>query len=158
MLLEPQVKGSETPREKTPESVTNRLTGQHIGDRKQECHCASKLASRNDMIYKGRACATMSGNSRSRGFPGIPASNSRPESREWNFPLPIPFPKMGMEFFTLIPVPENGNGILWNFHSRSRYREWNIKVGKSTFFRDILYFRQSKSKYMIQHQRIIVNT
>ena len=75
----------------------------------------------------------MSGNSRSREFPGISASNSRPESQEWNFPLPIPFPKMGMEFFTLIPVPENGNVILWNFHSRSRYREWNIKVGKSTF-------------------------
>ena len=98
---------------------------------------------------------TMSGNSRSREFPGISASNSRPESREWNFPLPIPFPKVGKEFFTLIPVPENGNGILWNFHSRSRYWEWNIKVGKRTFFRDIPYIRQSKSKYMIQHQRII---
>ena len=69
----------------------------------------------------------------SQEFPGIPSSNSRPESREWNFSLSFPFPKMGMEFFTLIPVPENGNGILWNFHSRSRYLEWNIKVGKSTF-------------------------
>ena len=102
--------------------------------------------------------STMSGNSRSREFPGIPASNSRPESREWNFPLPFPFPKKGMKFYGIfipVPVPENWIGIS---HSRSRYREWNIKVGKSTFFRDILYFRQSKSKYMIQHQRIIVNT
>ena len=37
----------------------------------------------------------------------------------------------GMEFFTLIPVPENGNGILWNFHSRSRSRklDWNFPLG-----------------------------
>ena len=60
-------------------------------------------------------------------IPGIPdPGNSRPESREWNFSLSFPFPKMGMEFFTLIPVPENGNGVLWNFHSRSRKWEWNL--------------------------------
>ena len=69
---------------------------------------------------------TMSGNSRSREFPGIPASNSRPESREWNFPLPFPFPKKGMEFSLPFPFPKIGNGIS---HSRSRYWEWNIKVG-----------------------------
>ena len=74
--------------------------------------------------------STMSGNSRSREFPGIPASHSRPESREWNFPLPFPFPKKGMgfslpfpfpkiglEFSTWIPVPEYWE---WNLHSCSR--------------------------------------
>ena len=68
----------------------------------------------------------MSGNTRSWEFPGIPASNSRPESWEWNFPLPFPFPKKGMEFSLPLPFPKIGNGIS---HSRSRYREWNIKVG-----------------------------
>ena len=71
----------------------------------------------------------MSGNSRSREFPGIPASNSRPESREWNFPLPFPFPKKGMKFYGIfipVPIPENWIGIS---HSRSRYQEWNINVG-----------------------------
>merc|ERR1711983_304536 len=81
-------------------------------------------------------------------IPGIPGNTG----------LQFPSRKSGMEFSTPIPVPEKGNKILWIFHSRSRYWEWNIKVGKSTFFRDILYFRQSKSKYMIQHQRIIVKT
>ena len=50
-----------------------------------------------------------------------------------------------MEFYGIfIPVPVTGNGT--------------SKSGKVPFFRDILYFRQSKSKYMIQHQRIIVDT
>ena len=53
----------------------------------------------------------------SQDFPGIPR----------NTVLQFPSRKSGMEFFTLIPVPENGNGILWNFHSRSRSRklDWN---------------------------------
>ena len=37
---------------------------------------------REGPIAVGMDEATMSGNSRSREFPGIPASNSRPESRE----------------------------------------------------------------------------
>ena len=54
-------------------------------------------------------------------FPGIPG----------NTVLQFPSRKSGMEFFTLIPVPENGNGILWNFHSRSRSRklDWNFPLG-----------------------------
>ena len=74
----------------------------------------------------------MSGNSRSREFPGIPASNSRPESREWNLPLAFPFPKMGMEFSICIPVPVNGNEIFLGFPGNSREfsvpesREWNF--------------------------------
>ena len=64
--------------------------------------------------------STMSGNSRSREFPGIPASNSRPESREWNLPLAFPFPKMGMEFSICIPVPVNGNEIFLGFPGNSR--------------------------------------
>merc|ERR1712208_265778 len=52
----------------------------------------------------------------SQDFPGIPG----------NTVLQFPSRKSGMEFFTLIPVPENGNGILWNFHSRSRKWEWNL--------------------------------
>ena len=44
----------------------------------------------------------------SREFPGIPASNSRPESREWNFSLSFPFPKMGMEFSFPFPFPKIG--------------------------------------------------
>ena len=65
-------------------------------------------------------------NYRSRPFSGILASNFRTESQEWNFPLPFPFPKKGMEFSLPFPFPKIGNGIS---HSRSRYREWNIKVG-----------------------------
>ena len=57
----------------------------------------------------------------SQDFPGIPG----------NTVLQFPSRKSGMEFFTLIPVPENGNGILWNFHSRSRSRklDWNFPLG-----------------------------
>jgi len=77
------------------------------------------LTSWRDVSAFKRNTSTMSGNSRSREFPGIPASNSRPESREWNLPLAFPFPKMGMEFSICIPVPENGNGI-YHSHSRSR--------------------------------------
>merc|ERR1712105_373620 len=48
-----------------------------------------------------------------------------------NTVLQFPSRKSGMEFFTLIPVPENGNGILWNFYSRSRSRklDWNFPLG-----------------------------
>ena len=67
----------------------------------------------------------------SREFPGIPSSNSRPETREWNFSLPFLFPKMGMEFYGIfIPVPvfENGNGIChfpFPFpKSKSHSRSW----------------------------------
>merc|ERR1712074_404677 len=42
----------------------------------------------------------------SQDFPGIPASNSRPKSREWNFSLSFPFPKMGMEFSFPFPFPK----------------------------------------------------
>ena len=73
----------------------------------------------------------MSGNSRSREFPGIPASNSRPESREWNISLSFPFPKMGMEFYGIfIPVPVTGNGT-----SKSGI-EKILKVGKKRCFTD----------------------
>ena len=65
--------------------------------------------------------------------------------REFSFPtipgntgLPFPFPKIGIDFFIPVPksweyyfsfpfpFPKFGNAI---FHSRSRYREWLIKVG-----------------------------
>ena len=94
-------------------------------------------------------------------IPGIPG----------NIGLQFPSRKSGMEFSTPNPVPENGNGI-FHSHSRSRKWEWNFMEFSFPFplpgmehqsqekylFRDILYFRQSKSKYMIQHQRIIVDT
>ena len=72
----------------------------------------------------------MSGNSRSREFPGIPASNSRPESREWNLPLAFPFPKMGMEFSICIPVPVNGNEIFLGFPGNFPFP----KVGNGIFY------------------------
>ena len=67
----------------------------------------------------------------SREFPGIPSSNSRPESREWNFSLSFPFPKMGMEFYGIfipVPVPENWIGI---FHLDSRSRKMVIEFAIS---------------------------
>ena len=75
--------------------------------------------------------ATMSGNSRSWEFPGMPASDSRPESREWNFPLPFPFSKKGMEFYGIfipVPVPENWIGI---FHLDSRSRKMGMEFAIS---------------------------
>ena len=65
----------------------------------------------------------------SREFPGLPSSNSRPESREWNFSLSFPFPKMGMEFYGIfIPVPENWIGI---FHLDSRSRKMGMEFAIS---------------------------
>ena len=61
-------------------------------------------------------------------FPAIPGNTG----------LPFPFPKIGHDFFIPVPkswecyfsfpfpFPKFGNAI---FHSRSRYREWIIKVG-----------------------------
>ena len=72
----------------------------------------------------------MSGNSQSREFLGILASNSRPESREWNLPLAFPFPKMGMEFSICIPVPVNGNEIFLGFPGNFPFP----KVGNGIFY------------------------
>ena len=65
----------------------------------------------------------MSGNSRSREFPGIPASNSRPESQEWNLTLAFLFRKMGIEFSICISVPENVNEIFLEFPGIFRSRK-----------------------------------
>ena len=65
----------------------------------------------------------VSGNSRSRPFPGIPASDSRSRKLGMIFSFPFPFPKvgnaishshsrsqnLGMQFS--IPVPVTGNGL-----------------------------------------------
>ena len=51
-------------------------------------------------------------------IPGIPG----------NIGLQFPSRKSGMEFSTPIPVPEKGNEILWNFHSRSRSRKLGMEL------------------------------
>ena len=75
----------------------------------------------------------VSGNSRSRSFPRMEASDSLPEFREWIFFIPFPFPNFGNGFFHSLPVPEFrewifsipfpfpnfGNGF-FRFPSRSR--------------------------------------
>ena len=65
----------------------------------------------------------VSGNSRSRPFPGIPASHSRSQSLGMSFSFPFPFPKVGNAIFHSrsrsqnsgmqfsIPVPVSGNGL-----------------------------------------------
>ena len=81
------------------------------------------------LFFSGRE-AGVSGNYRSREFPGIPASNFRPKSREWNLPLAFPFPKMGMEFSICIPVPVNGNEIFLGFPGNFPFP----KVGNGIFY------------------------
>ena len=65
-------------------------------------------------------------------FPAIPGNTG----------LPFPFPKIGNDFFIPVPVPKSwecyfsfpfpfpkfGNAILY---SRSRYREWIVRVGNN---------------------------
>ena len=80
------------------ETVTGRTTRDNVGSR-----------------------AGVSGNSRSRPFPGIPASHSRSQSLGMSFSFPFPFPKVGNGFFHSrsqnlgmqfsIPVPVSGNGL-----------------------------------------------
>ena len=65
----------------------------------------------------------VSGNSRSRPFPGIPASHSRSRKLGMIFSFPFPFPKVGNAIFHSrsrsqnlgmqfsIPVPVTGNGL-----------------------------------------------
>ena len=76
--------------------------------------------------------------SRSRSFPGMEASDSLPEFREWIFFIPFPFPNFGNGFIHSLPVPEFREWI-FSFPSRSRIsgmdffhslpvpqlREWN---------------------------------
>ncbi len=100
--------------------------------------------------------ATMSGNSRSREFPGIPASNSRPESREWNLPLAFPFPKMGMEFSICIPVPVNGNEIFLGFPGNFPGIPGNFpfpKVGNGIFYLFAFPFPKMGMEFAISHSR-----
>ena len=64
--------------------------------------------------------AGVSGNSSSRSFPRMEASDSLPEFQEWIFFIPFPFPNfgngifsfpsrsrsLGMDFFHSLPIPE----------------------------------------------------
>ena len=63
--------------------------------------------------------AGVSGNSRSRSFPRMKASDSLPEFREWFFFIPFPFPNFGNVFFHSLPVPEFWEWI-FSFPSRSQ--------------------------------------
>ena len=67
----------------------------------------------------------VSGNSRSRPFPGIPGLPF-PFPKIWNdFFIPVPLPKSWESYFSF-PFPKFGNAILY---SRSHYREWIVRVG-----------------------------
>ena len=71
-------------------------------------------------MYNTLLASGVSGNSRSRSFPRMEASDSLPEFREWIFFIPFPFPNfgngffsfpsrsriLGMDFFHSLPVPE----------------------------------------------------
>ena len=48
----------------------------------------------------------VSGNSRSRPFSGIRASDSRSQSLGMSFSFPFPFPKVGNAFLIPVPVPK----------------------------------------------------
>ena len=77
--------------------------------------------------------AGVSGNSRSRSFPIMEASDSRSRTLGMDFFIPFPFPNfgnaffsfpsrsriLGMDFFIPFPFPNFGNG-LFQFPSRSR--------------------------------------
>ena len=82
----------------------------------------------------------VSGNSRSRPFPGIPTSYSRSQKLGMIFSFPFPFPKVGNAIFHSrsqnlgmqfsIPVPVTGNGL-----SKSGIeREWSSKVESKKAF------------------------
>ena len=65
----------------------------------------------------------LSGNSRSRSFPRMEASDSLPEFREWIFSFPSRSRISGMDFFIPFPFPNFGNGF---FHSLPvpKFWEW----------------------------------
>ena len=97
------------------------------------------------------ASAGVSGNSRSRTFPRMEASDSLPEFREWIFFIPFPFPNsgngffsfpsrsriLGMDFFIPFPFPNLGNGF-FPFPSRSRIDPFKVgnQKGKWEILRD----------------------
>merc|ERR1711954_1376 len=80
-------------------------------------------------VCQGLVGSGVSGNSRSRSFPRMEASDSLPEFREWIFFIPFPFPNfgngffsfpsrsriLGMDFFHSLPVPEFREWVF--FHS-----------------------------------------
>merc|ERR1711910_81136 len=61
----------------------------------------------------------VSGNSRSRSFPRMEASDSRSRTLGMDFFIPFPFPNFGNVFFHSLPVPEFWEWI-FSFPSRSR--------------------------------------
>ena len=61
----------------------------------------------------------MSGNSRSRSFPRMEASDSRSRTLGMDFFIPFPFPNFGNVFFHSLPVPEFWEWI-FSFPSRSQ--------------------------------------
>merc|ERR1711973_401830 len=93
----------------------------------------------------------VSGNSRSRSFPRMEASDSLPEFREWIFFIPFPFPNFGNGFFSFpslpefwelilfipFPFPNFGNGF-FPFPSRSRIDPFKVgnQKGKWEILRD----------------------
>ena len=61
----------------------------------------------------------VSGNSRSRSFPRMEASDSRSRTLGMDFFIPFPFPNFGNVFFHSLPVPEFWEWI-FSFPSRSQ--------------------------------------
>ena len=64
-------------------------------------------------------CSGVSGNSRSRSFPRMEASDSRSRTLGMDFFIPFPFPNFGNVFFHSLPVPEFWEWI-FSFPSRSQ--------------------------------------
>ena len=68
----------------------------------------------------------VSGNSRSRSFPRMEASDSLPEFREWFFSIPFPFPNFGNGFF---PCPSRSRLTLSKSGiKRENGRFWEMLV------------------------------
>jgi len=90
------------------------------------------------IVYSG---AGVSGNSRSRSFPRMEASDSLPEFREWIFFIPFPFPNfgngffsfpsrsriLGMDFFHSLPFPNFGNGFFSFRIKRAPFKKAPVK-------------------------------
>ena len=128
----------------------------------------------------------MSGNSRSRSFPRMEASDSLPEFREWIFFIPFPFPNfgngffsfpsrsriLGMDFFHSLPVPEFwewdffipfpfpkfGNGFFYSLPV-PEFREWAFSIPfPFPNFGNGLFQFPSRSRTLKSHSRSPLNT
>ena len=88
-------------------NINPRLRGHHNSNKKyNHVYVIFASVSYHNSNEKSNRESGVSGNSRSRPFSGIRASDSRSQSLGMSFSFSFPFPKVGNAFLIPVPVPK----------------------------------------------------